>query len=149
MKPKIGQKLTYVDESCTEYTAKVTEIFTHQDGHKTVNIEYRHADRTTRKVNGLPFIDGAHDPESQQKVMCFSKKTPKKSTKKEAPPTEPIPDPGDIPPSTSGTIPGTSDITTATTGDPPETIVVPEDIPDPTDENPVVTSTETEPPSSA
>jgi len=106
MKPKIGQKLTYVDESCTEYTAKITEIFTHQDRHKTVSIEYRDADRTTRKVNGLPIVDGAHDPESTQKVICFTRKTPKKSDKKEKP--EPIPDPKDAPETSTSSTTATS-----------------------------------------
>lgn len=81
MKPKIGQKVTYVDESCTEYTAKITEIFTHENGKPTLSIEYRHEDRKTRTVKGVPFIDGIHDVKSAQKVMCFSKRTPKKAPK--------------------------------------------------------------------
>ena len=125
MKPKIGQKLTYVDESCTEYTAKITEIFTHEDGHKTVSIEYRHADRTTRKVNGLPIVDGAHDPDSSQKVICFTRKTPKKSDKKAK--AAPIPDPKDAPESpvaaTTATTTGPETVTTTT--EPTEPITEP------------------------
>lgn len=82
MKPKIGQKLTYVDESCTEYTAKVTEFFLHEDKNYTVSIEYRHEDRTTRTVKGVPFIVGMHNVDSQEKVKCFTKKTSKPQPKK-------------------------------------------------------------------
>lgn len=112
MKPKVGQKLTYVDEGFVEYTAIVTEIFTHEN-HQTLSIEYKHEDRSTRKVTGVPFVDGAHNVDSTQKVMCFSKRTPKKSTKKPEP----------APAATTATPPDAS--TTSTSGTEPGPIVEP------------------------
>jgi len=110
MKPKIGQKLTYVDEICEEFTAKINNVFDHENEKYSVSIEYRRNDRSIGKVNAVPFVDGIHNVDSEQKVMCFSKKTPKKSAKK----AEPIPDPGDIPP--------TPEVTTISTTTGPETI---------------------------
>lgn len=92
MKPKIGQKVTYVDESCEEFTAKINNVFDHENQKYSVSIEYRRNDRSIGKVNAVPFVDGIHNVDSNQKVMCFSKKTPKKSAKK----PESIPDPSDI-----------------------------------------------------
>lgn len=81
MKPKVGQKATYVDESFTEYTATIVEVFDLGNDNFTVGLEYKHEDRQTRKVTQVPFVDGMHDARSKDMVKCYSKKTSTKTPK--------------------------------------------------------------------
>lgn len=81
MAPKIGQKVTYVDEACQEFTAKITSVFDHNDKTFSVAIEYRRKDKSTGRVSAVPLIDGVHNKDSTQKVLCFTKKS-KKPVKK-------------------------------------------------------------------
>jgi len=81
MAPRIGQKVTYADEYGKEFTATVVEINQRQDRCYLLNIEYRRADRSTGKVNSVPLMECANTPNSQAKITCFTKKTPKKSDK--------------------------------------------------------------------
>lgn len=119
MKPKVGQKLTYVDECSKEFTAIIKEVFDHYMNEKfTLNIEYKRDDRSIGKVHGVPFIDGSNSLKSKAKVMCFSQRTPKKDKKAS---TKSIPNTSEIPPDTTETEPETSsgtipDDTKAVTG---------------------------------